>query len=180
MIQKSDLVLVRKVNLRMKDRDQRCEAVRVVGGNTGSWKGFYWPQDVRVLDQEVREMLQRLNLVEYEEVFKKQELSLIDIAEMNHVDLQSIGISLVKHRRAIIEYLSGKLKHDMELFPSAVQFMKIFQLRAPHQRSHRLEEGRGQREVQLGLSRPSLNILELKVKFYVLKLFPLNHFLFSQ
>ena len=141
MVQKSDLVLVRKVNL--KRIDQKCEAVRVLGGNA-NWEGFYWPQDVRVLDQEVREMLQRLNLVEYEEVFKKQELSLIDIAEMNHVDLQSIGISLVKHRRAIIEYLSGKLKHDMELFPSAVQFMKIFQLRAPHLRGHRLEERRGQ------------------------------------
>ena len=130
---------VRKVNGRMKP--QKCEAIRVVDGK--NWEDFYWPQNVK-MDQEVREMLQRLNLVEYEEVFKKQELSLIDIAEMNHVDLQSIGISLVKHRRAIIEYLSGKLKHDMELFPSAVQFMKIFQLRAPHLRGHRLEERRGQ------------------------------------
>ena len=89
-------------------RDQRCEAVRVLGGNT-NWEDFYWPQDVRVLDQEVREMLQRLNLVEYEEVFKKQELSLIDIAEMNHEDLQSIGISSVKHRKAIIEYFPGRI-----------------------------------------------------------------------
>ena len=89
-------------------RDQKCEAIRVLGGNA-NWEGFYWPQDVRVLDQEVREMLQRLNLVEYEEVFKKQELSLIDIAEMNHVDLQSIGISSVKHRKAIINYIPGRI-----------------------------------------------------------------------
>ena len=107
MIQKSDLVLVRKVNLKMKERDQRCEAVRVVGGNT-NWEDFYWPQDVRKLDQEVMEMLQRLDLMEYEETFKKQDLSCSDIAEMNHEDLASIGISSVKHRKAIIEYIPGK------------------------------------------------------------------------
>ena len=110
MIQKSDLVIVREVNEMMKD--QKCEAVRVVGGNTGSWKGFYWPQDVRVLDQKVLEMLQTLNLVGYKEVFKKQELSLIDVAEMNHEDLQSIGISSVKHRKAIIKYCAGRIKKN--------------------------------------------------------------------
>ena len=106
MIQKSDLVLVRKVNLKMKDRDQRCEAVRVVGGNT-NWEDFYWPQDVRTLDERVREMLQRLNLMEYEAFFKKQELSLIDIAKLDHYALDSIGIKRVKHRTVIIEYVSG-------------------------------------------------------------------------
>ena len=104
MIQKSDLVIVRKVNEMMKV--QKCETTKVLGGNTGSWKGFYWPQDVR-LDQEVREMLQRLNLMEYEEVFKKQELSLTDVAKLDHNALDSIGIKLVKHRTAIIEYVSG-------------------------------------------------------------------------
>ena len=89
-------------------RKQKCEAIRVLGGNT-NWEDFYWPQDVRELDQNVREMLKRLDLMEYEEVFKKQELSLIDVAEMNHEDLQSIGISLVKHRKAIIEYFPGRI-----------------------------------------------------------------------
>ena len=97
-------------------RDQKCEAVRELGGNA-NWEGFYWPQDVRVLDQKVLEMLQRLNLVEYEEVFKKQELSLTDIAKLDHEALKSIGIKLVKHRTAIIEYSSGKQKHYLELFP---------------------------------------------------------------
>ena len=89
-------------------RKQKCEAIRVVGGNT-NWEDFYWPQDVRKLDQDVLEMLQRLNLVGYKEVFKKQELSLTDIAEMNHDDLQSIGISSVKHRKAIIKYFPGRI-----------------------------------------------------------------------
>ena len=99
----------------MKMREQKCEAIRVVGGDT-NWEDFYWPQDVRLLDQEVLEMLQCLDLMEYEEVFKKQELSLTDIAKLDHSALDSIGIKLVKHRIAIIEYLSGKLKHFMELF----------------------------------------------------------------
>ena len=132
-------------------RKQKCEAVRVSGGNT-KWEDFYWPQDVRELDQEVLEMLQRLDLMEYEEVFKKQELSLTEVAKLDHYALDSIGIKRVIHRTAIIEYISGKLKHDMELFPSAVRFMKIFQLRAPHQRGHRLEERGGQGEVQPRLS----------------------------
>ena len=87
-------------------RDQKCQAIRVLGGNT-NWEDFYWPQDVRVLDQKVLEMLQRLNLVEYEEVFKKQELSLTDIAKLDHEALKSIGIKRVIHRTAIIEYVSG-------------------------------------------------------------------------
>ena len=104
MIQKSDLVLVRKVNQKM--RDQKCEAVRVLGGNT-NWEDFYWPQDVKKLDQEVMEMLQRLDLMEHEEVFKEQDLSLSDIAELDHEALESIGISSVKQRTAIIKYTSG-------------------------------------------------------------------------
>ena len=87
--------------------DQKCEAVRVLGGAT-NWEDFYWPQDVRKLDEKVREMLQKLDLVEYEKVFKEQELSLSDIATYNHDDLKSIGISSVKHRKAIIQYISGK------------------------------------------------------------------------
>ena len=93
----------------MQMRDQKCQSVRVLGGNT-NWEDFYWPQDVRKLDQEVKEMLKRLDLVEYEEVFKKQELSLTDIAEMNHEDLMSIGIRSVKHRKAIIKYIPGRSK----------------------------------------------------------------------
>ena len=53
-------------------------------------------------------MLERLDLVEYEEIFRRQELSLSDTAEMDHEDLKSIGISSVKHRKAIIQYISGK------------------------------------------------------------------------
>ena len=87
-------------------RKQKCEAVRVLGGNT-NWEDFYWPQDVRVLDQKVLEMLQTLNLMGYKEVFKKQELSLTDVAKLDHNALDSIGIKLVKHRTAIIEYVSG-------------------------------------------------------------------------
>ena len=87
-------------------RDQKCEAIRVLGGNA-NWEGFYWPQDVRVLDQKVLEMLQRLKLVKYEEVFRIQELSLTDIAKLNHEALKSIGIKRVIHRTAIIEYVSG-------------------------------------------------------------------------
>ena len=53
-------------------------------------------------------MLESLGLVEkYEEVFNKQELTLTDIADMNHEDLKSIGITSLKHRKAIIEYVSG-------------------------------------------------------------------------
>ena len=107
MIQKSYLVLVRKVNLKM--RDQKCQAIRVLGGNT-NWEDFYWPQDVRELDEEVLEMLQKLDLMEHEGVFKEQDLSLSDIAELDHEALKSIGISSVKHRTAIIKYNSGKYK----------------------------------------------------------------------
>ena len=115
MIPKSDLFLVRKVNLKM--RDQKCEAIRVLGGNA-NWEGFYWPQDVRELDQEVLEMLQRLDLMEHEEVFKEQDLSLSDIAELDHEALKSIGILSVKHRTAIIKYTSGnKFKIDKSSFP---------------------------------------------------------------
>ena len=53
-------------------------------------------------------MLESLRLVEYEEVFKEQDLSLADIAELDHEALKSIGISSVKHRTAIIKYTSGK------------------------------------------------------------------------
>ena len=87
----SDLVLVREVNRKMTD--QKCEAVRVVDGT--NWEDFYWPQDIRKLDEEVREMLQKLGLSDYEEVFKEQELSLADIAQLDHNGLKSIGISLV-------------------------------------------------------------------------------------
>ena len=61
--------------------DQKCEAVRVVGGAT-NWEDYYWPQDVRKLDEEVREMLQKLALSEYEEVFKEEELSLSPAREL--------------------------------------------------------------------------------------------------
>ena len=59
------------------------------------------------VDQEVLEMLERLGLMEYEEVFKIQELSLTDVAKLDHYALDSIGIKRVKHRTAIIEYVSG-------------------------------------------------------------------------
>ena len=96
--------------------DQKCEAVRVVDGT--NWEDYYWPQDVRKLDEEVREMLQKLDLVGYEEVFKEEELSLSDIAKLDHIGLKSIGISLVKHRTAIIKYTSGKSKYFVALdFP---------------------------------------------------------------
>ena len=108
MIQISDLVLVRKVNLKM--RNQKCQAIRVLGANN-TWENLYWPQDVRKLDEEVLEMLQRLDLMEHEEVFKEQDLSLSDIAELDHEALKSIGIHLVKHRTAIIKYTSGKFKN---------------------------------------------------------------------
>ena len=58
----------------------------------------------------VLEMLQSLGLLEYEEVFKGQDLSLTDIAELDHEALKSIGIRSVKHRTAIIKYTSGKYK----------------------------------------------------------------------
>ena len=91
-------------------RKQKCEAIRVLGGNA-NWEGFYWPQDVRKLDQEVMEMLQRLDLMEHEEVFKEQDLSLSDIAELDHEALKSIGIRSVIHRTAIIKYTSGNKKY---------------------------------------------------------------------
>ena len=56
---------------------------------------------------EVLGMLESLGLMEYEEVFKEQDLSLADIAELDHEALESIGISSVKQRTAIIKYTSG-------------------------------------------------------------------------
>ena len=53
-------------------------------------------------------MLQKLNLMEYKEVFKEQHLSLAGIAELDHEALKSIGISSVEHRTAIINFTSGK------------------------------------------------------------------------
>ena len=108
----SDIVLVREANRKMTD--QKCEAVRVLGGAT-NWEDYYWPQDVRKLDKDVLEMLQTLNLVEYEEVFRKQQLSLTDIRQLNHEALKSIGISLVKHCTAIIQYFSGKYNNQIAL-----------------------------------------------------------------
>ena len=59
-------------------------------------------------DREVLGMLEYLGLVEqYEEVFNKQELSLTDIADLDHEELKSIGITSLKHRKAIINYVSG-------------------------------------------------------------------------
>ena len=69
------------------------------------------PRADREIDQEVLRMLESLGLVEYEEVFKEQDLSLSDIAELDHEALKSIGIHLVKHRTAIIKYTSGKFKN---------------------------------------------------------------------
>jgi len=66
----------------------------------------HWPNNVKKLDQKVLEMLQRLDLMEHKEVFKEQDLSLSDIAELDHEALKSIGIRLVKHRTAIIKYTS--------------------------------------------------------------------------
>ena len=63
-------------------------------------------------DQDVLAMLQSLGLVEYEEVFREQELSISNTAEMNHEDLKSIGITSVKHRKAIIKYFSGKIQNQ--------------------------------------------------------------------
>ena len=71
----------------------------------------HWPNNVKKLDQKVLEMLQRLDLMEHKEVFKEQDLSLSDIAELDHEALKSIGIRLVKHRTAIIKYTSGKFKN---------------------------------------------------------------------
>ena len=73
-------------------------------------------------------MLQRLGLLEYEEVFKRQELSLTDIVQLNHESLKSIGIRF-----------SGKndeTKHSTAYGINIVQ--KIFQLRALHPRDQRL------------------------------------------
>ena len=92
--------------------DQKCKAVRVLGGAT-NWEDYYWPQDVRKLDEEVREMLEKLDLLGYEKVFKGEELSLTDIAQLDHNGLKSIGIGLVKHRTAIIKYTSGKSKQSV-------------------------------------------------------------------
>jgi len=62
--------------------------------------------EMKERDQKVLEMLQRLNLMEHEEVFKEQDLSLSDIAELDQEALKSLGIRLVKHRTAIIKYTS--------------------------------------------------------------------------
>ena len=102
--------------------DQKCEAVRVVDGT--NWEDFYWPQDVRKLDEEVREMLEKLHLMEYEEVFKGEELSLTDIAQLDHAALDYMGISLVKHRTAIIKYTSGKSKYYVALENFLLTFSK--------------------------------------------------------
>ena len=53
--------------------------------------------------------------MEHEEVFKEQDLSLSDIAELDHEALKSIGIRLVKHRTAIIKYTSGNKKIYLKL-----------------------------------------------------------------
>ena len=58
-------------------------------------------------DKEVLEMLEKLGLVEHEEVFRTQKLSLPDLTKLDHEDLKSIGITSVKQRKSIIEYVSG-------------------------------------------------------------------------
>ena len=89
-------------------RPQKCEAIRVVDGT--NWEDFYWPQEVARIDEEVLHLLQSLELMEYEGVMKAEQLSFTDLARMSNLELQSIGISRYRHRRAIIEYFSEKCR----------------------------------------------------------------------
>ena len=87
-------------------RLQKCEAIRVVDGT--NWNNFYWPDEVNKLDEGVKDMLQKLDLMRYREIFQKQRLSLAEIAEMGRDGLKYIKVKLYKDQTAIIKYLSEK------------------------------------------------------------------------
>ena len=92
-------------------RPQKCEAIRVVDGS--NWEDYQWPHNVNKLDDGVLNMLQRLNLMEYTELFQRENLSLPDIAVMNHEELQSIGVGFFKHRKDIIGSFSDQCKSSI-------------------------------------------------------------------
>ena len=87
---------------------QKCIATRVVGN--GNWEDFQWPHSGNRLDEGVHDMLQSLNLMEYSEVFQREQLSLDDIKDMSDENLKNIGVKLFKHRKAIIGYISNQCK----------------------------------------------------------------------
>ena len=87
---------------------QKCMATRVVGN--GNWEDFQWPHSFNRLDEEVHDMLQSLNLMQYSEVFQREQLSLDDIADMSDENLKDIGVKLFKHRKAIIGFCSDQCK----------------------------------------------------------------------
>ena len=85
---------------------QKCMATRVVGN--GNWEDFQWPHSFNRLDEEVHDMLQSLNLMEYSEVFKGEHYD--DIAEMSDKNLKDMGVNRFKHRKAIIGFISDQCK----------------------------------------------------------------------
>ena len=63
---------------------------------------------VNRLEEEVHDMLQSLDLMEYSEVFKGEHFD--DIAEMSDANLKNIGVKRFKHRKAIIGFCSDQCK----------------------------------------------------------------------
>ena len=98
------------VRVRIRGSNLRTGSEVQSTGDSGSVKGE--GETTAETDEEVLEMLENLGLVEHEEVFRRQQLSLTDIAQLDHEALKSIGISLVKHRAAIIRYTSTSGKHE--------------------------------------------------------------------
>ena len=59
-----------------------------------------------ILDDDVVQMLEKLELTQHKNTFMKEELNMDDIRRMDDANLKSIGIEMFKHRRDIMEAAS--------------------------------------------------------------------------
>ena len=98
-------VSCRELERRMQGEVRRTEKTLAAG--TG-----YVPDVVAsnvALDKEVADFLRRLNLGKLKETFAIQELTYVDILDLDNDDLIAIGVNLIKDRKAILKEVA-KLK----------------------------------------------------------------------
>ena len=114
---------------------QKCIATRVVGN--GNWEDFQWPHSGNRIDEGVHDMLQSLNLMEYSEVFQREQLSLDDIKDMDKEDLKLIGISRHKQRQAILKFFSDRSSEEQKADGEQVKQRKL-QKETEEQRKRRV------------------------------------------
>ena len=90
-------------------------------------------------------MLQSLNLMEYSEVFQREQLSLDDIKDMDKEDLKLIGISRHKQRQAILKFFSDRSSEEQKADGEQVKQRKLQKETEEQRNKKEAEEAEAQR-----------------------------------